>query len=114
MLLYLKWIYRSAEWDLVESRTDIPASASEGEFYMSIECFMKHFETVTICNLIPEQDKLGSEERSSNLLFQLKMKTLLHCIYPIIDRNEVLILCFVLFNVKFYNCFYLRSEVKNQ
>jgi hypothetical protein len=37
----------------------------DGEFYMSIENMVKFMECLTICNLIPEQDKLDAEQRSS-------------------------------------------------
>jgi hypothetical protein len=66
MTLYVPFfdlVYRSTEWSTVTSRHK-PALV-DGEFYMSIENMVKFMECLTICNLIPEQDKLDTEQRSS-------------------------------------------------
>lgn len=56
-------IYRSTEWTTVTCRHK--PTLIDGEFYMSIENMVKYMECLTICNLIPEQDKLNTEQRSS-------------------------------------------------
>ncbi|XP_052090777.1 calpain-1 catalytic subunit-like [Mytilus californianus] len=57
------WSQSSSEWETVVCNQR--PFMLDREFFMSVDSLIKYMNCITICNLIPEQDKLGTEERSN-------------------------------------------------
>ncbi|XP_060076489.1 calpain-5-like [Ylistrum balloti] len=56
------WSDGSPEWLSVSENEVRRADADDGEFYISIDDFMKCFSLVTICSVTPDFDRDGSED----------------------------------------------------
>ncbi|KAL4222080.1 peptidase C2 [Mactra antiquata] len=56
------WSDGSAEWDTVDSSNIPHANADDGEFYMSLQNFIKYFSGVTVCSMIPDFDQDGCKD----------------------------------------------------